>query len=89
MINITNRTIFPTSSFKNRDKEGERQRTEQSFMVSFDEIKQNDWDLSINRYKEVVYEQMEYDSPAKIITEIEQLDKERGEALQMLKELLE
>jgi len=57
-------------------------------MVPFDEIKQNDWDLSINRYKEVVYEQMEYDSPAKIIAEIEQLDKERGQALQVLKELL-
>ena len=74
--------------FKNRDKEADRKRTEQSFMVPFDEIKQNDWDLSINRYKEVVYEQMEYDSPAKIIAEIEQLDKERSQALLMLKELL-
>lgn len=74
--------------FHQRDKEGQRQRTEQSFMVPFDEIKQNDWDLSINRYKEVVYEQMEYDSPAQIIGEIEQLDKERGQALKLLKELL-
>ncbi|WP_330109939.1 class I SAM-dependent DNA methyltransferase [Methylophaga thalassica] len=74
--------------FKQRDKEINRQRTDQSFMVPFDEIKQNDWDLSINRYKEVVYEQVEYDPPAKIIAEIEQLDKERGHALQLLKELL-
>jgi type I restriction enzyme M protein len=74
--------------FKNRDKETDRKRTEQSFMVPFEEIKQNDWDLSINRYKKVVYEQVEYDPPAKIIAEIEQLDKERGQALQMLKELL-
>ena len=74
--------------FKQRDKETERKRTEQSFMVPFEEIKQNDWDLSINRYKEVEYEQVEYDPPAKIIAEIEQLDKERGQALQMLKELL-
>ncbi|HIC47015.1 MAG TPA: SAM-dependent DNA methyltransferase [Methylophaga aminisulfidivorans] len=74
--------------FKQRDKEINRQRTDQSFMVPFDEIKQNDWDLSINRYKEVVYEQVEYDPPAKIIAEIEQLDNERGQALQILKELL-
>lgn len=74
--------------FKQRDKEADRKRTEQSFMVPFDEIKQNDWDLSINRYKEVLYEQMEYDPPAKIIAEIEQLDKERSQALRMLKELL-
>jgi type I restriction enzyme M protein len=74
--------------FKQRDKEMERKRTEQSFMVPFEEIKQNDWDLSINRYKEVEYEQVEYDPPAKIIAEIEQLDKERGQALQMLRELL-
>ena len=57
-------------------------------MVPFEEIKQNDWDLSINCYKEVEYEQVEYDPPAKIIAEIEQLDKDRGQALQMLKGLL-
>lgn len=74
--------------FKNRQQETERTRTEQSFLVPFDEIKENDWDLSINRYKEVVYEQIDYASPAQIIAEIEQLDAERSQALRMLKELL-
>jgi type I restriction enzyme M protein len=74
--------------FKHRDQEQDRSRTEQSFLVPFDEIKGNDWDLSINRYKEVVYEQVEYAPPAQIIAEIEQLDIERTKALQMLKELL-
>lgn len=76
------------SRFKQLDKEGKRSRTDQSFMVPFDEIKGNDWDLSINRYKEIVYEEVEYLPPAHIIAEIEALDVERGEALRVLKELL-
>jgi type I restriction enzyme M protein len=74
--------------FKNRQAETGRQRTEQSFMVPFEEIKANDWDLSINRYKEVVSEAVEYDPPEQIIAQIEQLDKERQQALAVLKEML-
>jgi len=76
------------SRFKQRDTETERTRTEQSFLVPMDEIKANDWDLSINRYKEIVYEEIEYDAPAEIIKQIEQLDGERAEALKVLKALL-
>lgn len=74
--------------FNNLKQEAKRKRTEQSFMVPFEEIKQNDWDLSINRYKEVVYEQVDYDPPEKIISDIEQLDKERQQSLAALKEML-
>tara|TARA_R110002050_G_scaffold1244_4_gene8588 strand:+ start:19618 stop:21111 length:1494 start_codon:yes stop_codon:yes gene_type:complete len=78
--------------FKNRTNtekgEHDRSRTDQSFLVPFYEIKGNDWDLSINRYKEVVYEQVDYAPPAQIIAEIEQLDAERTQALRLLKELL-
>ena len=68
--------------------ETERKRTEQSFLVPVDEIKSNDWDLSINRYKEIIYEEVEYDPPAKIIADIKRLDGERAEALKLLEELL-
>ena len=44
--------------------------------------------MSINRYKEIIYEEVKYDPPAKIIADIEQLDIERGEALNLLKNLL-
>lgn len=74
--------------YKNLDAEAERARTDKSFLVPFDEVKENDWDLSINRYKEIVYEEIEYDSPAEIIAKIEALDKERNEALAALKEIL-
>ena len=74
--------------FKKRKAELKRKRTEQSFMVPFEEIKENDWNLSINSYKEVVYEQVEYDPPENIISDIEQLDKEREQVLAALKEML-
>jgi len=75
--------------FKQRNTEGERTRIEQSFLVPMDEIKANDWDLSINRYKEIVYEEIEYDAPAEIIQQIEELDGERADALTLLKKLLD
>lgn len=74
--------------YKNLDNEVERARTEPSFLVPFDEIKKNDWDLSINRYKEIVYEEIEYAAPSDIIKDIENLDQERNQALGALKEML-
>lgn len=74
--------------YHNRKAENNRSRTDQSFLVPLAEIKQNNWDLSINRYKQVVYEQVQHDTPAQIIAEIEQLDVERSQALGLLKELL-
>lgn len=76
------------SRYDKLDEETDRARTDKSFHVPFDEIKENDWDLSINRYKEIVYEEIDYAPPSDIIKEIESLDKERNEALQSLKEML-
>lgn len=71
------------------DAEKDRKRTDQSFFVPFAEIKENDWDLSINRYKEMVYEEVKYDAPETIITDIKSLDAERNEALKKLEDLLQ
>ncbi len=76
------------SRYHNINAELDRARTEKSFLVPFDEIKNNDWDLSINRYKEIVYEEIEYAAPLDIIKDIEALDRERNEALAALKEML-
>lgn len=61
--------------YHNLDKEVERKRTEQSFFVPFEEIKENDWDLSINKYKEIEYEEKEYRNPKEIINEIKEINK--------------
>lgn len=70
------------------DGEADRKRTDQSFMVPFEEIKENDWDLSINRYKEIVYEEVQYDAPQVIIDRIKELDKARREAMVELEKML-
>lgn len=60
-------------------------RTSQSFLVPVKEIKASDWDLSINRYKEIVYDEVEYDAPGVIIDRIKKLDKERSQLMSLLK----
>jgi type I restriction enzyme M protein len=74
--------------FHHRDKETKRKRTDKSFMVPVKEIRDNKYDLSINRYKEVVYEEKTYEKPEVIIGQIEALDKERAGLLKQLKEML-
>jgi type I restriction enzyme M protein len=70
------------------DSEQERTRSEQSFLVPVDEIRENAYDLSINRYKEIKYEEIQYAKPEYIIKEIEDLDKVKNEALIRLKDML-
>ena len=74
--------------YHNLEAEADRLRTDKSFMVPFSEIESNDWDLSINRYKEIVYEEIEYAAPSQIIKDIESLDQERNQALATLKDML-
>ncbi|WP_278415538.1 HsdM family class I SAM-dependent methyltransferase [Lactobacillus taiwanensis] len=74
--------------FKHLDKEIDRKKTEKSFMVGKKDIVANDYDLSINRYKEIEYKPVEYPPTKDIIAEIEKLDKEANDALQELKALL-
>ena len=74
--------------FANLDNEAKRCRTEQSFFVPIEEIEKNDFDLSINRYKEIVYEKIEYEKPSKIIEDIEGIEKKIAVGLGELKVLV-
>lgn len=74
--------------FNNLDKEVDRKRTEQSFLVDKQEIIDNDYDLSINKYKEVVYEKVEYPPTSEILADIEALNREIYKNLAELKALL-
>jgi type I restriction enzyme M protein len=74
--------------FQNLDQENSRARTDKSFLVPVSEIRDNKYDLSINRYKQVVYEEKVYEKPAVIIEQIEALDQERVDLLKQLKEML-
>lgn len=74
--------------WRNPDAEQQRHRTDKSFFVPVKDIISNNYDLSINRYKEVVHEEKQYDEPEVIIANIKMLDKERSAALQQLEQLL-
>lgn len=76
------------SRWHHLEKDRKNTRTDKSFFVPVAEIRANNYDLSINRYKETVYEEKTYNTPAAIIAEIKQLDKERGEALKNLEKML-
>ena len=74
--------------FEDLENEKERERTEQSFFVHVDEIRNNQYDLSINIYKEVVYEEIKYEAPEKTITNIKELEREIMQGLDELEEML-
>lgn len=74
--------------FHNLEAEKSRARTEQSFMVAVDEIRANKYDLSINRYKEQVYEEIEYAPPKEILREIAQMEEEIQQGMKRLEEML-
>ena len=76
--------------FNSRDSEGEqnRKRTEKSFFVTKDEIVENDYDLSINKYKEIVVEKKEYEKPEVILKRVIDMEDEIQQKLKELEEML-
>jgi len=74
--------------FNNLEAEKERKRTEQSFFVPVDELRENDYDLSINKYKEIEYEEVEYEKPEIILSKVNMLESEIIKGIQELEELL-
>lgn len=76
------------SRFHNLDGEKDRERTEQSFFVPKQEIVDNDYDLSINKYKKTEYVAVEYPPTGEIMADLDGLYKELGGVLSELGGLL-
>ncbi|MFZ1731630.1 MAG: class I SAM-dependent DNA methyltransferase [Bacteroidota bacterium] len=74
--------------WQNRKAEKKRKRTDRSFMVPKSEIAGNDYDLSINRYKEVTYEAVEHESPKQILKRLEKLEEEISKGRKELERML-
>lgn len=74
--------------FRNLDKEESRERTEQSFFVDKEEIANNEYDLSINKYKKIEYVAIEYPSTVEIVSKIDDLEKQISTEMNELKKLL-
>jgi type I restriction enzyme M protein len=83
---------LPDALARWQDRDGaerSRGRTEQSFCVPKAEIAANDYDLSINRYKEVVHDEVEHKSPQAILAELSALEAEIQQGLSELKAMLQ
>ena len=74
--------------FKDLANEGSRERTEQSFFVPVDEIIQNGYDLSINKYKKVEYKPVEYPSTKELMKTLRELEQEIAAGLTELEGML-
>ena len=74
--------------FRNLQDETDRARTEKSFMVPVREIVDNDYDLSINKYKEIVYEKVEYPPTSELIADIRRLNEEVAAGIAELEAML-
>lgn len=74
--------------FHNLEGEENRERTEQSFFVPKQEIVENDYDLSINKYKKVEYIPVEYPPTQEILAELRELEKQITVELNELEKLL-
>jgi len=57
-----------------REKETYEDRKAKCFFVPVDEIKENDYDLSISKYKEIEYEEIQYEKPEVIKQKILELE---------------
>lgn len=61
--------------FKNRHKEDNKDRKKKHFSVPFKEIKNNNYDLSISKYKVIEYDEVKYEKPEVIKKKILELEK--------------
>ncbi|MCD8006640.1 MAG: type I restriction-modification system subunit M [Oscillospiraceae bacterium] len=71
--------------FHNLEAEKARSRTDQSFFVPKQEIVDNGYDLSINKYKQTEYVPVEYPTPTEILDRLDGLEVEIAEGLKELR----
>nr|MBD3886732.1 N-6 DNA methylase [Phormidium tenue FACHB-886] len=74
--------------WKHRNPETDTDRAAKAFFVPKSEIATNGYDLSINRYKEVAYEEVQYEPPKVILQKLRSLEDEIRADLDALEGLL-
>ncbi len=74
--------------YQHLDQEEGRERTDQSFLVPKQEIVDNGYDLSINKYKKTEYKPVEYPPTEEIMAELEDLQRQIDVEMAELKKLL-
>jgi len=71
------------------EKFKKRLESEQSILVSFEQIKQNAYNLSISRYKEIKFQEVEYENPEKLLEKLLSKETEILASINELKKMIE
>ncbi len=74
---------------RRNEQERARARTEQSFCVPKVDIAAQGYDLSLNRYKEIVHDEVEHRSPTEILDEFDRLEKQIADGMAELREMIQ
>ena len=74
--------------FHHLEKETDRERKEKSFFVPKQEIAENDYDLSINKYKKIEYVPVKYPPTSEILAEIKDLQTQISKDISELEGML-
>ena len=74
--------------FHNLEAEADRLRTDKSFLVPADEIREHDFDLAFNTYKETIREVVEYEAPEVIINRAAALASKISDGINSLQSLI-
>ena len=74
--------------YKNLKDEENRERTDKSFFVPVKEIVDNDYDLSINKYKKTEYVAVEYPPTSEILDELDKLEEQIAQEMKELRKML-
>lgn len=76
------------AKYKKRDPKMDTDRKGKGFFVPRQEIVDNEYDLSLNRYKEDVYDEVEYEKPGVILDKLEKLENDIEEEINQLKNMI-
>lgn len=75
-------------AWKKRDPQQDNNRTQKAFFVAAEEIRKSNYDLSLRRYKERIYEEEVYEPPVEILAQMKELNEEIAEDLSELEGML-
>jgi type I restriction enzyme M protein len=76
------------SRWRARDPHKDKDRSDKTFFVNAKEIREKNYDLSINRYKKTVYKEIQYEPPKEILKKLKNLENEIIQDLDELEGML-
>lgn len=74
------------SRYRNMSAEAGRTRQDQSFLVPVEEICRNGYNLSLNKYRKVKVEKVQYESSDKLLDKLDDYENEITKALKEFRE---